>query len=97
MSQAGVWGTVTPASRKKNTEKHLLVVVLLLLHVVRALHIKGEAKFKVTLFHCETFISVTTSEFVSFGNCFIDTLFMGDFLKWQLFANLLDCLVVPRK
>ena len=38
MSQAGVWGgelgTVTSASWKKKTEKHLLLVVLLLLHVV---------------------------------------------------------------
>ena len=54
--------------------------------VVRVLHVKGEGKFKVTFFHCETFIPVTTSEFVSFENCFIDTLFMGEFLKWQLFA-----------
>ena len=65
--------------------------------VVRVLHVKGEGKFKVTLFPYETFIYVTTSEFVSFENCFIDTLFMGEFLKWQLFANLLDCLVVPKK
>ena len=76
-------GTVTSASPKKDRKTPL--------------HVKGEGKFKVTLFHCETFISVKTSEFVSFENCFLDKLCMGEFLKWQLFANLRDCLVVPKK